>query len=401
MKKIIVRLVLVVCLLALTTLIVVPAAADSVVTIGLDSTEVPEGDTFPLRIQVEGVENFDAAQYDITYDETVLEVTGVADGLIGSTIIPAADSWAYIPADTQGTIRVVNNIPGLDGVTGSGYLSVIYFQAIGAAGTSSNITISDGLLGDITATAITTNWPPSPATVNIIASVVAEFTSDVTEVLVGETVSFTAEPSGGTAPYTYAWDFENDGSTDNTSANPIHSYNTIGQKTVSLTVTDAADDSNTVTKTGYITVYGALDAVATANNTQAIPGQLILFGSAGTTGGKTPYTYSWNFGDGSPAGTTASLEHNYTATGNYTVTLTVTDALGNTDAADTWFIQVCVAGDSDGNGIIQAIDITYLEHAIMEHPGYDRSSWCDLDMNGEWDATDMVAIRNIILERSS
>jgi PKD repeat protein len=41
--------------------------------------------------------------------------------------------------------------------------------------------------------------------------------------------------------------------------------------------------------------------------------------------------YSWNFGDGSPAGTGVTTSHSYAATGTYNVTLTVTDNSGGTD----------------------------------------------------------------------
>src|SRR3989344_7038801 len=44
-----------------------------------------------------------------------------------------------------------------------------------------------------------------------------------------------------------------------------------------------------------------------------------------STGG---FTYSWNFGDASPANNTASPSHEYTANGTYTVTLTVTGPCG-------------------------------------------------------------------------
>jgi PKD repeat protein len=40
--------------------------------------------------------------------------------------------------------------------------------------------------------------------------------------------------------------------------------------------------------------------------------------------------YSWDFGDGSPAGSGVTTSHSYSATGTYTVTLTVTDNSGGT-----------------------------------------------------------------------
>src|SRR5262249_22678726 len=51
-----------------------------------------------------------------------------------------------------------------------------------------------------------------------------------------------------------------------------------------------------------------------------------------TTGGHTPYTYSWNFGDGATMNntTTNPVTHDYSTYGSKTVTLTVTDAQNNT-----------------------------------------------------------------------
>ena len=51
-----------------------------------------------------------------------------------------------------------------------------------------------------------------------------------------------------------------------------------------------------------------------------------LNGSA--TGGTAPYSYSWDFGDGSTAGpaSTAAASHTYSLPGSFTATLTVTDA---------------------------------------------------------------------------
>jgi len=45
-----------------------------------------------------------------------------------------------------------------------------------------------------------------------------------------------------------------------------------------------------------------------------------------TTGGKTPYSYSWNFGDGSLISTQQNPTYKYNNAGNFTVTLTVTDS---------------------------------------------------------------------------
>jgi PKD repeat protein len=44
--------------------------------------------------------------------------------------------------------------------------------------------------------------------------------------------------------------------------------------------------------------------------------------------GTPPFTYSWDFGDGSPASTEANPMHVYEKEGDYTATLTVKDSKG-------------------------------------------------------------------------
>src|SRR5215203_1499748 len=61
---------------------------------------------------------------------------------------------------------------------------------------------------------------------------------------------------------------------------------------------------------------------------------------ANVTGGTVPYTYSWDFGDGSvESDDDESIDHTFDIAGNYTVTLTVTDSTGRT-VSDSILITV-------------------------------------------------------------
>lgn len=89
----------------------------------------------------------------------------------------------------------------------------------------------------------------------------ADFSAGPREGVAGRTVfTFTNETAGGTAPYTYEWDFNNDGVVDSTAANPTHVYANAGTYTVTLTATDSLSTSNTKIKTGYTSVYDSGDA---------------------------------------------------------------------------------------------------------------------------------------------
>ncbi len=57
-------------------------------------------------------------------------------------------------------------------------------------------------------------------------------------------------------PLSWAWDIDNNGTTDYTTQNPTHTYSTAGTYSVKLTTTNA-NGNNTITKTNYVIVGGA------------------------------------------------------------------------------------------------------------------------------------------------
>ncbi|UCC18110.1 MAG: PKD domain-containing protein [Dehalococcoidales bacterium] len=59
-------------------------------------------------------------------------------------------------------------------------------------------------------------------------------------------------------------------------------------------------------------------------------GERIQFTLQGVSGGISPYSYLWEFGDGETS-TDENPAHSYDDSGYYTVSLTVTDDRGNTD----------------------------------------------------------------------
>lgn len=131
------------------------SGAQSGVTVSVDApaTAAPDSD-FTANIDVTEVTDLDSCNYDITFDPLVLRLDNVASGLIGSITIPV-DMYNEI---SSGTYRVVQNVPGLTGVSGSGYLAVLHFHVIGSEGDSSSITLSNGTLSDNQAGEIATTW---------------------------------------------------------------------------------------------------------------------------------------------------------------------------------------------------------------------------------------------------
>lgn len=112
------------------------------------------GTGFLATVNIDNVDNLDACNYDITYDSSVLQLIAVTDGMVNGVIVPV-DIWREI---SPGTVRVVQNIPGLSGTSGSGYLAELSFVVVGVLGSSSSITISNGILSSTLATKIDTAW---------------------------------------------------------------------------------------------------------------------------------------------------------------------------------------------------------------------------------------------------
>lgn len=124
------------------------------VSVMVNAPEFVSG-TFEVTIDIEDVTNLDSGQFDLLYDPDVVSVVGdVEPGSIGGTEVPI-DMWRLME---DGIARVIFNLPGADGVSGSGYVAKIIFEAKGAQGDTSTMDISEGLLVDIEALKIPADW---------------------------------------------------------------------------------------------------------------------------------------------------------------------------------------------------------------------------------------------------
>ncbi len=152
------------------------------------------------------------------------------------------------------------------------------------------------------------------------------FNADTLYGCVPLTVTFT-DSSIATAPATitnWFWDF-GDGNTD-TVQNPIHIYQTRGSYSVSLTVTDSKGCDSILTKVNYINpTFPYTDFTY---DTMVCHYDSVNFTNLSTGGG---LTYSWDFGDGSPADSSVNTSHLYNDYGVdtiFNVALTATDTNG-------------------------------------------------------------------------
>ena len=156
------------------------------------------------------------------------------------------------------------------------------------------------------------------------------------------TPDFSATPTSGCGPLTvkfqdlstggplfWAWDCGN--GQISSLQNPSTVYYTPGTYTVTLIVRNT-NGSNSIRKTDYITVYPYPAVSFNANLTLACAPVNIQFTNNSTAGQGSITQQTWNFGDGTTSNQ-PNPSHAYTATGYYSVGLTVTNSGGCTNAA--------------------------------------------------------------------
>jgi antitoxin (DNA-binding transcriptional repressor) of toxin-antitoxin stability system len=441
--------------LALGVVGAVPAlAAEVAVSVDAPEQVSPDSD-FTVNINISEVTDFDACNYDFTFDTSVLRLDNVTAGLVGSTAIPV-DIYNEI---SSGTYRVIQNVPGLSGVTGSGYLTVLHFHVLGTEGDSSAISLSNGMIASNLAQEITATWagglvevavtpvavsldapdeaaPGSDFTVNVNIGDVTDFDAasydvtfdtsvlrldDVTAGLVGSTtvpVDLYNEIEAGTwrvvqnvpgtegvsgSGYLAVLHFHVIGADGDSSAislsNGVLSNNLAEEITAtwagdSVAVADSNPPSVTITP---LTPDPTENTTPTLSGSAADESNISAVEYRVDDGAWTAATASDGAFDSPAEGYTFTTDS--LAEGEHTVYVRATDSAGNTTAeadyaTDSFTIQSAAPGDANGDGTINVLDITRVERVITALDPETPGS--DANSDGTINVLDITRIERLI-----
>jgi PKD repeat protein len=185
--------------------------------------------------------------------------------------------------------------------------------ATGLCAGSYTVTVTDATTATATAT-VYIYQPVSPLTLNFSTTPI---------VCNGGTGTITAIPGGGTAPYTFYW---SNGPTTTSITNV-----SVGTYTCTVTDVNNCNLANAITLNQPAPITVALNP-----SSSAVCETFPVSFNASVTGGTPPFTYNWAFPGGSPSSaTTQNPTTTYSTAGNYSPTLTVTDANGCTQTNST------------------------------------------------------------------
>ncbi len=275
--------------------------------------------TFTATLTVTDTEGLtDTATIDIVVNAAPVAIA-LADPVVGNNPLTVSFDGSTSSDDQDDIVSYEWDFG--DGTGTSTEVSPQYeFTTPGVYTVSLTVTDGGGLTGTDTID-ITVNENDSPIPVA---------TASVTEGQAPLTVIFDGSGStDDTGIESYQWDFK-DGTTS-TEVSPIKTFNTPGTYDVTLTVTDI--DGLSAVATIVITVNvpnEAPVAVIEASVTEGEAPLEVSFTGSGSTDDVGIESYQWDFGDGTSS-TQADPTHLFTGIGEFTVTLTVTDAGGLTD----------------------------------------------------------------------
>lgn len=156
----------------------------------------------------------------------------------------------------------------------------------------------------------------------------AAFTWSPSSPNTGDLVTFNGSASTGTS-LTYSWDL--DGATTLTGVSPTFTFQNVGTKSVTLTVTDNVGGTASVSHdiaVGSGSSNPAPVAAFTFSPSSPNTGDLVTFNASASTG--TSLTYAWSLDDVTHL-TGVSPTFTFQNPGTKAVTLTVTDSDNNTD----------------------------------------------------------------------
>ena len=274
------------------------------------ATVLPGGQvTIPLTLTLSQGEVY-GADIALSYDTAVVSATAIAKGAL-------ATGWSMASnLTTPGVVRVA--MAGATPITTSGELLLLVFNAVGSAGSGTDLTLTRG---DLNEGGIPTDV--QHGYLSIATPVQAAFTASPTVGAAPLAVSFTNLSTGDFD--TCAWTFGNGGTSADCN-DPTYTYTAAGVYTVTLTVSGLGG-SDTETKVEYITVYQPPTAEFSGDPTSG-PASLAVSFTNLSTGDFN--TCVWTFGDGGTSNECNDPTYTYTAVGVYTVTLAVS-GLGGSD----------------------------------------------------------------------
>jgi len=232
---------------------------------------VEEGETFVVTIDITDVTDLNSAQFDLSFDSSVIEISEVKKGEINGETF---QTFMH-PSIDEDTEKVLVSMPIGEGMSGSGHLAEVEFKAKGKEGEKTELSVSNEKLYNVSAKRIEAVWEGTEITIGV------EEKEDDEEEEYGEEVSEGATPG---SPVITAWE----------PAETVVS-NVVGEsRTFNFTVNQIADISWQINGTEVQTKESVTEALYSNTSTVIGTWNVSAIATNTTTGLSDMRTWIWS-----------------------------------------------------------------------------------------------------------
>ncbi len=197
----------------------------------IPASKLTRGDTW--RCEAVKDLGYDLGEFSYGYDSAV--IVNAAPQFTSAPVLSVVTGSAYVydsnAVDGDGDVLTYSLTSAPVGMTINPNNGLITWTAGSPGPYGVSISVTDGSATDVQAFTITVT--PSAGILPVTAIATPNSGS------VPLNVAFSTTIVGGTAPFTYAWDFTNDGTYDSLAATPTHTYSTAGTYTALVLVSDS------------------------------------------------------------------------------------------------------------------------------------------------------------------
>jgi PKD repeat protein len=381
----------------------------STTTISVDPSTINAeiGQTFMINIKISDVIDLYGWEFKLRWNSSLLDAHNITEGAFlkgdGNTFFVSKIN------NTLGYMLVDCTLVGdVLGVSGNGILATVNFYAKQFG--ECLLDLYDTKLVNSLEQAIT--HTATDGTVKIIKGPIAYFTYTPQTPYVNESIIFNASlstPDGGNMTQ-YEWDFGDGNVTAVTNPVVTHSYNTVGDYNVTLTVTDSEGLSNIVWSIVSVSSPEHNIAVINVTLSKTVASSGIVYVNV-TVENQGSFTENFNITVYANYTLVAfknvillsrdlakvTVEWNITGLmkGDYLMIANVTQLVGEVNVTDNVYVdgilKVAILGDINGDGVVDILDIAMVARAYCSYPGHPR--WnpnADLDNNNFIDILDIA-----------
>lgn len=354
------------------------------VYMSIEDIEIPVGASNTCSVQIHNVDGLGSFDLIITWDPNILDLKQVSK----------ADFTIAHYIDHDGGYVNINGY-SVSSVSGSFNLSYLEFQAIGISGDTCGLEIISSELLNSDPTPVNIPHETANGTVLILGEGLVVSAGGPYSGETSQSITLHASVSGGTQPYSFFWDLDDDGQyTDSYDQEPTWSWDSDGVYMIKLEVTDSTNTTVRVTTTVTVTTQqdngssgGQNGDTPDDNNipiiiysvsptTQMISANISFDASESYDPDGDPVAILWEFGD-STKSTFPTTTHSYSSPGQYTVKLTVSDP---NDGTNQTSIIISIQSSSNNPPSAPSIEGTSFGHMNKTYRYLFRSTDVDNDL---------------------